>query len=450
MAINKQKRLSSSASHFPQSGKTPKAEDAGTKIKNHQEPQNLLFDPKYDKEVTTTHTPIKASVDAEEDLDITDMDEVMPKEAIASEGELYPQDPGVVDTILDDPDSEVDADLSDLDEVDEDEDEDELVSSLEDLDDSNSFEDLEADIDEELDEPVAEGEELVEDLDAGVEDEMMCGSDEGAPLLDVDEVQDDASEDEVAFASIGASLHCIRANRIIATMTRKQALAAGKADVYTHEGFPEVVVASISEKGLRKGLLEAGFKLSTVDLATKAAVKAAVAVKVEAAKAELSAGRKAEGDTMKQALAIASVGINRSFFKDSPNMLRAALEEELTTAYGRGASKIVRAMFAQHGVDYAKSLVALASKIAEMPQGTRDNFVDALDMTASVNGDDDEDDDEDEDDEFDPEDGDDEVPTSVAAALARPAVSNRVVASKLPQKSTAQEILSGAKPLPFL
>ena len=107
-------------------------------------------------------------------------------------------------------------------------------------------------------------------------------------------------------------------------------------------------------------------------------------------------------------------------------------------------------MFAQHGVDYARSIIALAQDLSEQPDEVREKFVDALDMTedSSIEADDDDDDEDD----FDPDEDDSEgeaVPTSVTAALARPGVATRVKASAHTQ-SRASEVLAGTKPLPFL
>ena len=82
----------------------------------------------------------------------------------------------------------------------------------------------------------------------------------------------------------------------------------------------------------------------------------------------------------------------------------------------RGAGNVIRAMFAQHGVSYAKSILTLANKISAMPEDVRNQYAEALDLTN--------DDDFDvaadmEDDESD--DMEDAIPASVTAALVSPA-----------------------------
>src|SRR6202008_2039930 len=87
-------------------------------------------------------------------------------------------------------------------------------------------------------------------------------------------------------------------------------------------------------------------------------------------------------EATEQCMAIAAVGINRQFFKDTHNELRAALEEELQAAGVRGATKLVRHVFASKGVAYAKAIVTLATKLQAMPESTRNQFAEALDMTS--------------------------------------------------------------------
>ena len=450
MTINR-KRLVSSATHFP-NGKKQHPDGKGESDKvlvNHQDACELLFDPR-DVKPGATHSakPLKASTEVDEDLDVNSLDELMPAGGDDIESALYDEEDdgddveleaeeGVSETIFDDSN-------------------DELVEALDDeevgdepLDPVETLEPVEADI-EEIPEDVVEdnpGEDLEGEECAEGE---ICGSDDGIPLVDVDGVEDEIGDTEtLQFASVGSTLHCMRANRIIASMTKTQAVKASKADLYNTDEFCDVVRHEIETVGLRAGLKQQGFRLATVDLKGQKAVTAAVTRLVAAKEVKLAKQTELVAQRMEQCMSIAAVGINRNFFKGHPNTLRAALEDELKAAGVRGASKLIASMFAQHGVDYARSLVVLAQNLAEQPDEVREKFVEALDMTddQSIEADDDDDDEDD----FDPDedDSDAEVPTSVTAALARPGVATRVKASAQTQ-SRASEVLAGTKPLPFL
>ena len=430
MALTSKKRIAAGSTHFPNmEKKAPGDQESGSKVKNHYEAQDLLVDPQDDLEGTSTHTPIEAkakpakvqAADFDEDLNIDSLDEV---DALYEEGdedlELESDvDDGTTDSILDEGEDAETVEL--LDEI------------VDDADDA-----VESDVEEDLG---------TEDV---AEEEFAA---EGIPLVDVDAVADemDDAEQDLAIASIGASLHVIHRNRIIASMTKKQAVTANKADLYLEDSFPSVVCAEVQKMGLRKGLTAMGFTLSAVAVGGAKAIKAAIAQKVTAATIKANREVKATQEAFAQSLAIASVGLNRRFFKDTTNELKAGMEAELQAAGVRGASKIVSAMFAKHGISYANTLVTLATKISAMPEETRDQFAEALDLTDDGVDEDDDNELEAESD-FDPDEDSEEleVPSTVSAALSRPLRRVDVRASRNSGSTTVRDVLSGAQPLPFL
>jgi hypothetical protein len=434
MVTTQRKRLTSGNLHFPVDGKPEDKAGEGATLKNHQEAAgDLLFDPK-DAAPGATHSDkpvqVKASVeDGDEDLGIDSLEEVMPPSGEETD-DLYASDEeGVLDSLLEDGEEEL------TDEVDELGVEEEIPAELDEVEESFGGE-------MGVDDPAfAGGEEVVS--------EKICGE-EGVPLVDIDETADELEDEDLAFASLGASLHCIKANRIVASMTKKDAVTAKCEDIYQDDNFPEIVMANVQQKGLRKGLIASGFKLSKVAIDSNAAVKASVAAKVASARKELSASTKKHDETMQQCLALAAVGIDRGFFKGVANPLRASLETELQQAGVRGGSKVVRSLFAKYGVDYSRAMIQVATKLAAMPEETRNQLSDALDMTEVAEVLDEEEDTEDFDPDLEVED-DDDLPETVSAAVRRPAHrSTRVNASSQTQKGSVQEILSGAKPLPFI
>jgi hypothetical protein len=212
--------------------------------------------------------------------------------------------------------------------------------------------------------------------------EAEVPTDEQMPLVDVDDVDDKEGSDNIAFASIGAAVHVIRSNRIIASMGPASARKLNLSNVYLSEQYQDVVAHAIDTKGLRKGLVQQGFTLARVTLSASKATSRVVQAKVEAGmKAKHEAIAK-QNSAMEQSLAIAAVGINKRYFKDAPNPLKASLIEELKRSGVRGAEKLIATAFADHGVEYAKSILTLAQRIAAMPEEVRDNHAEALDMTS--------------------------------------------------------------------
>lgn len=239
------------------------------------------------------------------------------------------------------------------------------------------------DAEEDAEEDIEDAEESTgeEEEAAPMEPEDMAPEGEDLPLLDVDETSDTEVKD-VAFASFGTRLMVIKANRIIATMTQRMAIASNRNDVYLTEQFQEVTASELAKKGLRKGLKSMGFALAKVNVSKQAVVNARVtlqASKQTAAVRKVTATKEA---AFQQSLTIAAVGINRRYFNDVPNELKAHLETELQRAGMRGGAKVLQRAFAAYGPAYAKAIVELANKISEMPQESRDGFVSALDLTS--------------------------------------------------------------------
>lgn len=236
----------------------------------------------------------------------------------------------------------------------------------------DAAEDIEDDVD--ADEVGASDEPAFE-----VEDEMPEG--EAQDLVDIDETPDDDVSD-VVFAAVNGRLSVIKANRIIATMTERRAIKAKVVDFYLGDQFQEVTAHALDTKGLRQGLKSMGFVMATVNVAKNTVVAARVKALASKTTASVRAQQQEQAKIMEQSLAIASVGVNRRFFKGYENPLKDAITAALITAGVRNASRLVNACFAQHGTAYAQSIVALATKISADTDEVRDNYADSLDLTS--------------------------------------------------------------------
>lgn len=308
-----------------------------------------------------------------------------------------------------------------------------------------------------------------EDSEVMEEPAMAPGGDDMA-ILDVDGADDDP--DDCVFANNGMSVLVLKANRVIATMSKKVAVKAGHADFYLGEQFQEVTAVEMSKHGVRAGLRKMGFVLATVNVGKAEILNQRVAAKAKKLTAGVRAEHNARAEVLEQCLAIAAVGINRQYFKDTRNELRAALIEELETAGVRGADRLVRRVFASKGVEYAKAILTLATKLTNKSDEVRAEYVEALDLTSDGEVEDDKDlfgdqaspDFQSEnigaaDDGMDDLEGDDDgfadglddaqAPQTVAAALSRPARRlNEVSARATGYSVTAADILSGKTPFP--
>ncbi len=448
---------SASATHFPNK-ELVKVKDSEFEVENHQR-QQMLIDPE-DISGGRTHTAgdvkFKGARKAPTTASLHDLQEpaggkiaqidnavdpsagYLEKEAgmpvIQGSDEFEDEDEFSTDEVS----SGVDDEFSDEDEFTE------LHSEFEDLGDVQSesgdndeFDQLEVPVGEESAVQAADDEETPQ----AFEEETAPG--EAVAVVDADEVPEQDDE-PVGFATMAKVVHVIRSNRIVASMGPATARKVGMSDVYLTDQFQDVVAHAIETKGLRKGLVQSGFVLAKVKLSGNKVAAKAVEARVTATLNKKVEAMNARQAAMEQCLAIAAVGINRRFFKDTSNELKASLESEFTRAGVRGASRIVQAMFAQHGVSYAKSILTLANKIAEMPEEVRNQYASALDLTNDADFETTEVDSENEDEaeEFD------EIPTSVTAALSSPARRDVGVLLKAGLKNQlAMSILSGTQSL---
>lgn len=299
------------------------------------------------------------------------------------------------------------------------------------------------------------------DVTEDVLDVPVAPNEEQMTVLDVDGADD--SPDDVVFANVGTSVKVIKANRIIASMNKTVAARHGHEDMYMSEQFATVTEIEMAKHGVRAGLEKMGFVLATVNLGKAEVLNKRVEAKAKKITAAIRAEAEAQFDVLEQALAIAAVGINKGFFKNHTNELRAALETELSAAGVRGHQKMLASVFATKGIEFAKAILTVAKQVAMMPAETRANFVQALDMigdegmfgdsaspdfqsqiTAGTE----------EDDEFAQDVFDEGAsPSSVHSALLRPATNLRsrseVSAKATGYSVSAAAILSGEAPLPF-
>lgn len=460
--MTKRSRVTSAVStHSPGAVKQGSSE---FEVTNHQEDM-MLIDPE-DTQGGSTHSQAKpkakgaqrASVAAairDEGRPTGGKTAEIPNEVDPAAGYLEQESglPVINNAAVEDFDEDEDFEDDVTAEFEEDSDEDEVTSEFEDLADlegeEGEFASLEDDGFDELGGPDVETDDAVEEqLDEGsealaFEEEPV---DDAVALLDADQVADD-DLDEVAYAVTANALHVIRSNRIIASMGPSLARKVGMSDIYLSQQFQDAVHASLEKKGLRKGLVQAGFALAKVKLAaSSAATRKLVSAKVEAQVATKIESMNRQSAAMEHAMAIAAVGINRRFFKEATNPLRASLESELTRVGVRGANRLLTASFAEHGVAYAKSIVLLAQKLAAMPEEVRNQYADALDLTNDSDfGDEIEAEaEEDELDEDLTELENDDAPTSITAALHSPARRAKTAALLTAGvSSNAMQILAG-------
>lgn len=256
-------------------------------------------------------------------------------------------------------------------------------------------------------------------------------------LIDLDKVADNAVG-SLAFASFGTTKLALCNARVIASMDEDDAHEVGADDVYMTDEYDEACGAECEAKGIRAGLRSMGYKFATVQLAQSAQVKAEVSRQTASARQLYKDKLSARKESMAQCLSLAAVGLNRNAFKNHDNALRSELVQSLEIAGVRNPARLVRAAFEKAGVEYAKTILAVADELSELPEENRDALATQFDMTVEpeevaenegMSGDDLGDANE-----FgDSVDGCDEMPMTVESALRKPlkAANNRASGAEI-------------------
>lgn len=390
----KVRRILAGASTYLDNDTNPAPLESDIELRNNQAPMGLLIDPDEDFNQIETHFPVIASRKKEILADLLN-DEAGESEDMSEE--------------------ELDADAEEL-ELTEEPDLDEEIKANEEAADNaakmlspdgitakreckaESFEDeaddaaadedvdveAEADLDKEAVE--ADAEEQLSD-----EEEKILLIDQGMPaaiavdeLTDVVDIEamDDADVEDIEFVEMpDETVIALKANRVIATLTKRAAIRAKLESVYTQPQFEAAARLEMKKHGLRAGLKNAGFTLSSYKISAKKALNLKVQASVKKLAASANKFKKEQREAMVQATAIACMGLNRGAFKGYKNELRAELVKNLRQAGLVNAERVVSAAFASKGVDYLRTVLALATKVQAMPEEVRDGFVEQLDMT---------------------------------------------------------------------
>lgn len=400
----KTRRVLKSATTYLDIDTKPTPMDSDVELRNHQAPMDLLIDPQEDFDRIDTHFPIVASKkakiladmipeelqDEEQEDEVVDEAEVdasakrakirlaAKKKVVKAEAEEEKPEAVEDETLVD---IAEEPDLEDSEEVEANEEAaDNAAEMLSPESADEVIAELEVDVPADIPaEPGPAEPEPVEMPDQGQASEIDI--DAPVDVVDIEAMSDDEIDDVEFIESPDETVLALKANRIIATLTKRAAIAASIDSVYNTDRFEAATRLEMSKNGLRKGLINAGFKLSSY----KIKASNALALKLKAStKSIVASAEKAKADErtkMIQATAIACTGLNRGMYKGFKNELRDELVTNLRQAGLVNADRVVQAAFKAKGVDYLKSVLALANKIQAMPEEIRDGMAEELDIT---------------------------------------------------------------------
>lgn len=138
------------------------------------------------------------------------------------------------------------------------------------------------------------------------------------------------------------------------------------------------IVASAKHVGVKNILKDMGFVGIKHQVSIAREVDQRVQKEVASVKTALAASHAEYQERFMAALATAAIGMNRGFFADTTNPLKAALASALTTAGVRNAETMINNAFKNSADSYHKTLFAKASEILTKPSEVQEGLAKAV------------------------------------------------------------------------
>ena len=214
-----------------------------------------------------------------------------------------------------------------------------------------------------------------DDDDLGGDDVTDADSDTvDVPLVDVVDVQDD--EAELSTLLHDGVLVATYNGLPIATLTKE--MAGVNADLYTKPTFTTALRHTASNQGIKAALRHYNFQLVVAKFPLQKLVQAGVEKALAEQSVQLTASMTALGSDFEQCLGIASVGLNKDFFKGKSNALKVGLYNELSNAGVHKPAALVQRVFAQYSQAFVATLVETAQELMGKSVEVRNQLAETL------------------------------------------------------------------------
>lgn len=242
----------------------------------------------------------------------------------------------------------------------------------------------EATEDEDTDEDEADDADDSEDDDEKSESEQKPATATQEDVVDVDLVDtvDSDKEAQLSFSLLDGTLVASVNGIPVSTLTKET--AGVNSDVYTKQSFADAVEHSVARMGVSAALQHYGFQHIVVAFPLKKLVEARVAQEMATIKSQETATLDDIKADLQQCLAIASLGLNKNFFKGKDNALKAGFYEELSNAGVVNPAKVVERVFAHYSESYITTLLATAEELMAKSIDVRNQLAEAVDGINSV------------------------------------------------------------------
>ncbi len=154
----------------------------------------------------------------------------------------------------------------------------------------------------------------------------------------------------------------------------------GLRPVFASGHFQQLVLDAVASAGLVNGLRACGFAGVTVSVPVKQAINSAVAAAQATAEAEAAKARAEHAELFTQSVSMAAVALNKNFFSERRNPLRAAIIDSCVNSGMSlaAATGVADSAMAVAGTDYAGELLDLTEKFMKDPPELRAAMASAI------------------------------------------------------------------------
>lgn len=172
------------------------------------------------------------------------------------------------------------------------------------------------------------------------------------------------------------------ANNAPVAVATMHSVGAEKAGMFTTDAFRKGTEMLMTQMGVAEGLMGMGFKSMKMRLPVKNIVASHVATATASVKTEADGRVNSIAEDVRAALATAAVGINKGFFSNLSNPIKAQLYEVLSAAGVKSAEVLIDNAFDAASDDYHRTLLMKAFDLMGKPVEARNEISQAV-MTAS-------------------------------------------------------------------
>lgn len=155
--------------------------------------------------------------------------------------------------------------------------------------------------------------------------------------------------------------------------------AAGKnEDIFDTPSFGHAVLATAKATTIRKALSELGFTPIKHKVSISKTVNRMVDEKVSESRESIAKEQSEYRERLQAALATAAIGLNRGFFADKKNPVKAALWNAMSSAGIRSPEMLIDTVFKSHSDAYHKTLFELASDLVSKSTDVQESLSKAI------------------------------------------------------------------------